>query len=46
MLSATGFDVRYPTLERPLTAPELRALIEGCAGVILGVDDAPADVLD
>lgn len=46
MLSATGFDVRYPTLERPLTAPELRELIEGCAGVILGVDDAPADVLD
>lgn len=45
-LAATGFEVRYPTVERPLTAPELRELVAGCAGVILGVDDAPATVLD
>jgi len=45
-LDATGFDVRYPAVERPLKAPELRALIHGCQGVILGVDEAPADALD
>ena len=45
LLAGTGFVVRYPTQERPLTAPELRELTEGCEGVILGVDDASADVL-
>lgn len=45
-LAATGFEVRYPSVERPLTAPELRELVQGCAGVILGVDSAPAAVLD
>lgn len=45
LLAATGLEVRYPTQERPLTAPELRELLEGCAGAILGVDDASADVL-
>ena len=45
LLAQAGFAVRYPTVERPLTAPELRELIVGCEGVILGVDDAPAEVL-
>ena len=45
LLAQAGYAVRYPTVERPLTAPELRELIVGCEGVILGVDDAPAEVL-
>lgn len=45
LLAQAGYAVRYPTVERPLTAPELRELIAGCEGVILGVDDAPAEVL-
>lgn len=46
LLARTGFNVRYPTVERPLTAPELRELVQGCAGLILGVDDAPAETLN
>ncbi|MCU1669172.1 MAG: Phosphoglycerate dehydrogenase [Blastococcus sp.] len=45
LLAEAGLAVRYPTVERPLTAGELRDLLAGCDGVILGVDDAPADVL-
>jgi D-3-phosphoglycerate dehydrogenase / 2-oxoglutarate reductase len=45
VLADSGFEVRYPTQERPLAAPELRQLLNGCAGAILGVDDASADVL-
>lgn len=45
LLAATGLEVRYPTQERPLTAPELRELLAGCSGAILGVDEASADVL-
>ena len=45
LLAQAGYAVRYPTVERPLTAPELRELIVGCEGVIIGVDDAPAEVL-
>lgn len=45
LLESTGFEVRYPTQERPLRAPELRELLAGCEGVILGVDDASAEVL-
>lgn len=44
-LAATGFDVRYPTQERPLNAAELRELLDGCDGAILGVDDASATAL-
>lgn len=45
LLADTGLEVRYPTQERPLTAPELRQLLHGCTGAILGVDDASAEVL-
>lgn len=45
LLADTGLQVRYPTQERPLTAPELRQLLDGCTGAILGVDEASADVL-
>jgi len=45
LLAASGFDVRYATHQRPLTADELSTLLRGCAGVILGVDEAPASVL-
>jgi phosphoglycerate dehydrogenase-like enzyme len=45
LLAGAGFEVRYPRVERPLTAPELRDLVAGCDGVILGVDDATAEVM-
>lgn len=45
LLAATGCEVRYPTQERPLTAGELRELLHGCDGAILGVDDASAHAL-
>lgn len=45
LLAATGYDVRYPTQERPLTARELRELLDGCAGAILGVDEASAEAI-
>ncbi len=45
LLAASGLDVRYATQDRPLTADELSLLLEGCAGVILGVDEAPGRTL-
>lgn len=45
LLAASGMDVRYATQARPLTADELSELLEGCAGVILGVDEASGPVL-
>ncbi|GAA1136373.1 phosphoglycerate dehydrogenase [Nocardioides aquiterrae] len=45
LLAALGCEVRYPTQERPLTAAELRELLHGCDGAILGVDDASAEAL-
>lgn len=45
LLESSGMDVRYATQPRPLSADELAELLEGCAGVILGVDDASEPVL-
>jgi D-3-phosphoglycerate dehydrogenase len=45
LLKDTGYDVRYPTQERPLTAVELRGLLDGCDGAILGVDEASSQAL-
>lgn len=45
LLASSGIDVRYATKERPLSADELSELLEGCTGVILGVDDASEPVL-
>ncbi len=45
LLEASGLHVRYATQDRPLTADELAVLLDGCTGVILGVDEAPARTL-
>ena len=45
LLAASGVDIRYATQQRPLTADELAVLLEGCTGVILGVDEAPGSTL-
>ncbi|CAB4927966.1 unannotated protein [freshwater metagenome] len=45
LLKASGLEVRFATEQRPLTADELSELLEGCAGVILGVDEASESVL-
>jgi D-3-phosphoglycerate dehydrogenase len=45
LLDEAGYDVRYPTQERPLTAVELRELLDGCDGAILGVDEASSQAL-
>jgi phosphoglycerate dehydrogenase-like enzyme len=45
MLAELGFAARYPESDAPLPAAALRALVSGCAGAIVGLDEVGADVL-
>jgi phosphoglycerate dehydrogenase-like enzyme len=45
-LEQSGLVVRYPTVDRPLDEAEMVELVEGCEGVIVGVDPVSAAVLD
>lgn len=44
-LQASGFEVVTPEAPGPLSAPEMVALVQGCEGLICGVDDVTADVI-
>lgn len=39
-------DLRFPDLDRPLDENEMAALVEGCSGLIVGVDPVTRRVLD
>jgi phosphoglycerate dehydrogenase-like enzyme len=45
-LEQSGVLVRYPTVDRPLSEPEMLELVEGCEAVIVGVEPVSAAVLD
>jgi phosphoglycerate dehydrogenase-like enzyme len=45
-LEQSGLVVRYPAVERPLAETEMVELVEGCEGLIVGVDPVSAEVLD
>ncbi|MGH3103142.1 MAG: phosphoglycerate dehydrogenase, partial [Gaiellaceae bacterium] len=44
-LAATGLEVRFPDLDRPLDEAEMVALVGGCDGLIVGVDPVTETVL-
>jgi D-3-phosphoglycerate dehydrogenase / 2-oxoglutarate reductase len=46
LLDASGLEVRYPSVDRPLTEDELIALLRGCRGAIVGLDPVSRRVLD
>jgi D-3-phosphoglycerate dehydrogenase len=46
LLGSSGVDVRLPDLERGLDEREMRDLVDGCVGLIVGTDPVTADVLD
>jgi D-3-phosphoglycerate dehydrogenase / 2-oxoglutarate reductase len=46
LLRATGLETRYPEQERPLTEDEMVELVEGCAGLVVGVDPVSRRVLE
>lgn len=44
-LAASGLDVRFPTVNRPLDESEMVVLVRGCAGLLVGIDPVTEDVL-
>jgi phosphoglycerate dehydrogenase-like enzyme len=46
LLRESGLDVRFPELQRPLDEDEMVGLVEGCAGLVVGVDPVTRRVLE
>jgi phosphoglycerate dehydrogenase-like enzyme len=46
LLRESGLDVRFPDLERPLDEDEMVGLVDGCAGLVVGVDPVTRRVLE
>jgi phosphoglycerate dehydrogenase-like enzyme len=46
LLRESGLDVRFPDLQRPLDEEEMVGLVEGCAGLVVGVDPVTRRVLE
>jgi phosphoglycerate dehydrogenase-like enzyme len=46
LLRASGPEVRFPSVDRPLTEPEMAQLVRGCWGLIVGVESVTSKVLD
>jgi phosphoglycerate dehydrogenase-like enzyme len=46
LLRESGLDVRFPELQRPLDEDEMVGLVDGCAGLVVGVDPVTRRVLE
>lgn len=46
LLEASGFEARYPDVDRHLTEEEMIELASGCAALVVGIDPVTARVLD
>lgn len=46
LLRESGLDVCFPDLQRPLDEDEMVGLVEGCAGLVVGVDPVTRRVLE
>jgi D-3-phosphoglycerate dehydrogenase / 2-oxoglutarate reductase len=46
LLRESGLDVRWPDLQRPLDEDEMVGLVEGCAGLLVGIDPVTRRVLE